>query len=103
MIITRVDEYFLRAKVPMPYPSLIIESKDVEALPVVLEALPEGNISVIFEYGGKFNVPKKKISCDAITLNTLLKVYNYVLMKSANESYEIRSSKDILEAGVWNS
>lgn len=38
-IITRVDEYFLRAKVPVPYPSVVIESKNIEALPILIEAL----------------------------------------------------------------
>lgn len=103
MVITRVDEYFLRSKVEMPYPSVIIEDKDVTALPVVLEALDPGTVSVIFEYDGKFNVPNKKISCDALTLLKLLKVYNYTLVKSPNERYEIRSGEDILEAGVWSS
>lgn len=102
MIITKVDDYFLRAKVPIPYPSVLLESKNVDTLPVLLEALEPGNVSIIFEYGGKFNVPKQKISSSALTLTKLLRVYPFTLLKSEGERYGIRSAQDILEAGEWN-
>ena len=101
-IITKIDEYFLRAETPIPYPSVLIESKNVEALPVTLEALEPGPISIIFEYGGKFNVAKNKISASALTLNTLLSVFKFTLLKSPGERYEIRNPIDILEVGTWN-
>ncbi|MCM1440603.1 MAG: hypothetical protein NC131_15610 [Roseburia sp.] len=102
MIIREVNEYFLRAKVPIPYPSVLIESKNVEALPVLLGALEPGDVSIIFEYGGKFNVPKQKISHSAITLAKLLQVYPFTLLKSEGVRYEIRNPVDILEAGEWS-
>lgn len=102
-IITRVDEYFLRAKVPMPYPSLIIESKNVEALPVVVEALEPGPIAIIFEYEGHFNVIKKKISASALTLAKLLQVYKFTILKDKDTRISVRKPSDILEAGVWTS
>ncbi len=101
-IVTKVDDYFLRAKVSLPYPSLLIESKNIEALPVILSALEPGPISVIFEYGGKFNVAREKISCSALTLSTLLKVYKFTIMKSPQERYHIATPVDILEVGEWN-
>lgn len=101
-IITRIDEYFTRSKVPIPYPSVLIESKNVEALPVLLNALEPGDVSVIFEYGGKFNVPKQKISHNAVTLAKLLQVYPFTLLKSQGERYEIKTAIDILEAGEWS-
>ena len=61
-IVTYVDEYFLRAKTKMPFPSVVIESKDMEALALVMQALDTGEVSVIFPYENKFNVIKKKIS-----------------------------------------
>ena len=84
-IITRVDEYFLRAKVPVPYPSVVIESKNIEALPILVEALEPGNISIIFEYDGKYNVIKKKISASALTLAKLLEVYKFTILKDASQ------------------
>lgn len=102
MIVTKVDEYFLRAKVPIPYPSVLIESKNVEALPVLLSALEPGDVSIIFEYGGKFNVPKQKISHSAVTLEKLLRVFPFTLLKAEGERYEIKSAIDILEAGEWS-
>lgn len=100
-IITRVDEYFLRAKVPVPYPSVVIESKNIEALPVLVEALEPGNISIIFEYDGKYNVIKKKISASALTLAKLLEVYKFTILKDANTRIPVRKPVDILEAGTW--
>ena len=101
-IVTKVDDYFLRAKVQLPYPSVVIESKNIEALPVVLSALEPGPVSVIFEYGGKFYVAKEKISCSAITLHTLLRVYKFTIIKSPGERYHIDTPTDILEVGEWN-
>ena len=97
-IITRVDEYFLRAKVPVPYPSVVIESKNIEALPILVEALEPGNISIIFEYDGKYNVIKKKISASALTLAKLLDVYKFTILKDANTRIPVRKPVDILEA-----
>lgn len=102
-IITKVDEYFLRAKVPIPYPSVLIESKNIEALPVVLEALEPGDVSVIFEYNGKYNVTNNKISRSALTLSKLLKVYKYTLLLSPGQRVPISTPVDILEVGEWTS
>lgn len=91
-IITRVDEYFLRAKVPVPYPSVVIESKNIEALPILVEALEPGNISIIFEYDGKYNVIKKKISASALTLTKLLEVYKFTITpKMLTREYQYAS------------
>ena len=76
-IVTKVDEYFLRAKVPFPYPSVVIEEKNIEALSILMESLEEGNVSVVFLYGGKYNVAKKKISNSALNLKRLLEVYKF--------------------------
>lgn len=100
-IITKVDEYFLRAKVPVPYPSVLIESKNVDALPVIMQSLEPGEVSVIFEYGGKFNVVNQKISSSALTLNKLLRVYKFTILKDSNTQYPVRKTSDILEAGQW--
>lgn len=101
-IVTKVDDYFLRAKVPLPYPSLVIESKNIEALPVILSALEPGAVSVIFEYGGKFNVAREKINSSALTMAKLLKVYKFTVLKSPGERYRVDTPTDILEVGEWS-
>lgn len=100
-IITYVDEYFLRAKAQMPYPCIVIESKDVEALPLVMEALDEGDVAVIFEYQDKFNIVKKRISNSALNLIKLLTVYKFTVVLSREEQYKIRNKVDLLEVGDW--
>lgn len=100
-IITRVDEYFLRSKVPVPYPSVLIDSGNVDALPLLMQSLEEGDVSVIFEYNGEFNVPKKKISRSAYTLAKLLGVYKFTVLLSKDKRIPIRSKSDILEVGEW--
>lgn len=99
-IVTRVDDYFLRAKTTIPYPSIVIDSKNIEALPVLLECVEEGNVSVIFEYGGKFNVAKKKISNSALTLAKILEVYKFTIL-DPDVKYPVTNVRDILEFGEW--
>ena len=81
--------------------SVVIESKNIEALPILVEALEPGNISIIFEYDGKYNVIKKKISASALTLAKLLEVYKFTILKDANTRIPVRKPVDILEAGTW--
>lgn len=102
-VVTRVDEYFLRAKVPVPYPSVQIESNDIDALPVIMESLEPGDVSIIFEYEGKYNVANKKISRSALTLAKLLKVYKFTLLINSSQRFPIRTPIDILEVGDWTS
>lgn len=100
-IITYVDEYFLRAKAEMPYPCIVIESKDVEALPLVMEALEDGDVAVVFEYQEKFNIVKKRISNSALNLSKLLAVFKFTVVISREEQYKIRNKADLLEVGDW--
>lgn len=100
-IVTRVDEYFLRAKVPIPYPSILINSRNVEALPVLMGALEDGDVSIIFEYDGKYNVAKKKISRSALVLKKVLEVYKFTLLLSPTEKFTITKPTDLLEVGEW--
>lgn len=100
-IITKVDEYFLRSKAVIEYPCIVIEDKNVEALPVLMEALEEGDVSVMFEYGGKFNKINKKISRSAYTMKKLLQVYKFTVYLSKDKSIKVRKPVDILEVGTW--
>lgn len=102
MIITSVDEYFLRAKVSVPYPSVLINSENVEALPVVLGALEPGDVSVVFQYEGRYNIPKAKISRSILVLAKLLSVYPFTLMLAKDKRYDIKTTKDLLDVGVWS-
>lgn len=96
-IITKVDEYFTKSKTTMPYPNIVIESKYLDALPIIMESLEEGDISVIFKYNEKFVAVKKKISRSALTLARLLSVYDYTLSVNKDNRVTIRSNRDILE------
>lgn len=100
-IVTYVDEYFLRAKIKMPFPSVVIESKDMEALALVMQALDPGEVSVIFPYENKFNVIKKKISNSALNLIKLLEVCKFTVYLSDGSKYAIRKKSDLLEVGDW--
>lgn len=100
-IITEVDEYFLRSKVNLTYPSILIESNNVDALPLLMQSLEEGDVSVIFKYDRNYNVIKKKISRSAYTLKKLLQVFNYTIMTGPNKKFPIRETVDILEVGDW--
>ena len=100
-IINKVDEHFLRQSVSFPYQSIVILDKNVAALSVVMESLEEGPVSVVFEYGNKYNLIKKKISNSALTLEKLLRVYNFRVFVSPGRSYDVKTTRDILEIGDW--
>ena len=100
-LVNNVDEYFLRAKVPMPYLCLVIEDGNMEALPVLLDAVREGDLSLIFKYDNKYNVVGRKISRSALELNKILKCYKFTIVLSQDVKYEITTTKDLLEIKEW--
>lgn len=101
-IVTYVDDEILREKINMPYPCVVIESGDIEgALPLTLNSIVEGDVSVLFRWEGKLNATSKKISRSALELRKLSLVFEFDLHLSENKVYKIKSPKDILEVEEW--
>lgn len=80
----------------MPYPHVeIMEPSDAVAL--ILESLPDGELSVLFNVDGKL-WKSKPIAYSALALLPLVKVSKLKLCKDAQTSKVISSPEDILEA-----
>lgn len=95
----QLNENYANNRVSMQYPYILIHGSG-DSLPVALEALKPGSVPLLINYKNTtYNVGT--ISPSARELKKLLSVFPFTIFKSAEETFKITTSIDILEAGVW--
>ena len=99
-IVTELDESFSHSKIDMEYPHILIETKVTDPLPVVIGNIEEGDVPVLYTQDGT-TYELARISLGALSLDKLLRVYEFTMVKSATESKTITNTVALMEALQW--
>jgi hypothetical protein len=97
--VDKIDD-FMRNKVEMTYPAIIVDGVG-EELALVVSCLTEGDIPIIVKHKGKTIMLDKRIDKSALNVSKLLKVYPFVLSLSESNSIEITNVEQYMEAFLW--
>lgn len=98
-IVNKLDSSMFKDKIDMPYPNIDLSVMDRDCIPVFVEGIQPGPISLLYDFQGKvYNVGS--MSTSAYDLLALLNITPFTLNVSASDCRLVRERKDILEMGV---
>lgn len=98
-LVSQIDEHIANDKISKTYPYVLVKGSG-DPLMVTMDSIKPGDIPVLIEYRGTtYNIGT--IEKSALEIAKLLSVYKLAIYVSEKEIYDINTTKDLLEAGVW--
>ena len=100
-MVNEYDDNFCIPKIKAEYPFILLKNVGNE-LPIILDSLPAGSISLAILREGK-NRKIKNISKTPIVINRLLRLYTIYIVLSPTKEVEIKTIEELLNLGefIW--
>lgn len=99
---TILSKYHNMPKGTLQYPSVCIDHEFPEELPVLLDAMLEGDLPVVIQHQGQLIQLEKKVARTPTNFNILLKLYPIVVFLEENETVRVTTIVEMLELEGFN-
>lgn len=95
---TVLSRFHNMPKGTLVYPSVCVDHEFPEELPVLMDAMKDGDLPVVIEHQGSMIMLEKKISRSPLSLEKLLRVYPIILMLGENNMVRVTTIEELLDA-----
>lgn len=99
---TVLSKFHNMPKGTLTYPSICIDHEYPEELPILIDAMPAGDLPILVESGGRLIMLDKKVMRSVTCLEKLLRVYPIIIFLAHGRTERVRSVIELLDLEGFN-